>query len=67
MIIGMIPMALGLGEGGEQNAPLGRAVIGGLMLATVATLGFVPTLFALLHNRKYSSPPSDPAPGHHPA
>jgi multidrug efflux pump subunit AcrB len=67
MIIGMIPMALGLGEGGEQNAPLGRAVIGGLMLATVATLGFVPTLFALLHNRKYSSPPSDPALGHHPA
>ena len=55
MIIGMIPMALGLGEGGEQNAPLGRAVIGGLMLATVATLGFVPTLFALLHHRKSSS------------
>jgi multidrug efflux pump subunit AcrB len=52
MIIGMIPMALGLGEGGEQNAPLGRAVIGGLMLATVATLVFVPALFALLHNRK---------------
>ena len=67
MIIGMIPMALGLGEGGEQNAPLGRAVIGGLMLATVATLGFVPTLFALLHNRKSSPPPSDPALGHHPA
>ena len=58
MIIGMIPMALGLGEGGEQNAPLGRAVIGGLMLATVAGLGFVPTLFALLHNRKSSPPPS---------
>jgi multidrug efflux pump subunit AcrB len=67
MIIGMIPMALGLGEGGEQNAPLGRAVIGGLMLATVATLGFVPTLFALLHNRKSSPPPSDPTLGHHPA
>jgi multidrug efflux pump subunit AcrB len=67
MIIGMIPMAFGLGEGGEQNAPLGRAVIGGLMLATVATLGFVPTLFALLHNRKSSSPPSDPALGHHSA
>jgi Cu/Ag efflux pump CusA len=49
MIIGMVPMALGLGEGGEQNAPLGRAVIGGLMLATVATLGFVPVVFALLH------------------
>ena len=67
MIIGMIPMALGLGEGGEQNAPLGRAVIGGLMLATVATLGFVPTLFALLHHRKSSPPPSNPALGHHPA
>src|ERR1700761_199877 len=49
MIIGMIPMALGLGEGGEQNAPLGRAVIGGLCLATVATLVFVPAVFALLH------------------
>ena len=42
MIIGMVPMALGLGEGGEQNAPLGRAVIGGLLFATVATLFFVP-------------------------
>jgi multidrug efflux pump subunit AcrB len=51
MIIGMVPMALGLGEGGEQNAPLGRAVIGGLMLATVATLFFVPSVFALLHGR----------------
>jgi multidrug efflux pump subunit AcrB len=49
MIIGMIPMALGLGDGGEQNAPLGRAVIGGLMFATVATLVFVPSVFALLH------------------
>jgi multidrug efflux pump subunit AcrB len=49
MIIGMLPMALGLGEGGEQNAPLGRAVIGGLMLATVATLLFVPVIFSLLH------------------
>jgi multidrug efflux pump subunit AcrB len=49
MIIGMIPMALGAGDGGEQNAPLGRAVIGGLMLATVATLVFVPVVFALLH------------------
>jgi multidrug efflux pump subunit AcrB len=48
MIIGMVPMALGLGEGGEQNAPLGRAVIGGLLCATVATLMFVPSLFALL-------------------
>jgi multidrug efflux pump subunit AcrB len=51
MIIGMIPMALGLGDGGEQNAPLGRAVIGGLMFATIATLVFVPAVFALLHGR----------------
>jgi len=51
MIIGMVPMALGLGDGGEQNAPLGRAVIGGLMLATVATLFFVPAFFAALHGR----------------
>jgi len=49
MIIGMVPMALGMGEGGEQNAPLGRAVIGGLLLATAATLFFVPTFFSLLH------------------
>ena len=52
MIIGMVPMALGFGEGGEQNAPLGRAVIGGLALATVATLVFVPTVFSLLHTRR---------------
>jgi len=52
MIIGMIPMALGLGEGGEQNAPLGRAVIGGLLLATLSTLIFVPSVFALLHKRE---------------
>jgi multidrug efflux pump subunit AcrB len=51
MIIGMIPMALGLGDGGEQNAPLGRAVIGGLLFATVATLTFVPAVFSLLHIR----------------
>ncbi len=51
MIIGMIPMALGMGEGGEQNAPLGRAVIGGLIFATVATLFFVPAVFSLLHRR----------------
>jgi multidrug efflux pump subunit AcrB len=50
MIIGMVPMALGLGEGGEQNAPLGRAVIGGLLCATAATLIFVPSVFALLHS-----------------
>jgi multidrug efflux pump subunit AcrB len=49
MIIGMVPMALGAGDGGEQNAPLGRAVIGGLMCATVATLVFVPSVFALIH------------------
>ena len=52
MIIGMIPMALGLGESGEQNAPLGRAVIGGLIFATIATLFFVPTVFTLIHGRK---------------
>jgi multidrug efflux pump subunit AcrB len=52
MMIGMVPMALGLGEGGEQNAPLGRAVIGGLLCATVATLIFVPSVFALLHGRR---------------
>ena len=51
MIIGMLPMALGLGEGGEQNAPLGRAVIGGLIFATVATLFFVPTVFVMIHGR----------------
>ena len=52
MIIGMVPMALGLGDGGEQNAPLGRAVIGGLLFATVATLFFVPAFFSLLHGRR---------------
>jgi multidrug efflux pump subunit AcrB len=52
MIIGMVPMALGLGEGGEQNAPLGRAVIGGLIAATAATLFFVPTVFSLMHRRR---------------
>jgi len=60
MIIGMLPMALGLGEGGEQNAPLGRGVIGGLMIATVATLFFVPVVFSLLHrataDRRNSKP-----------
>jgi multidrug efflux pump subunit AcrB len=59
MIIGMIPMALGLGDGGEQNAPLGRAVIGGLLCATVATLFFVPSVFALLHGRT-TSPDAKP-------
>jgi multidrug efflux pump subunit AcrB len=52
MIIGMAPMALGLGEGGEQNAPLGRAVVGGLIFATVATLMFVPVVFSMIHKRK---------------
>ncbi len=65
MIIGMIPMALGAGEGGEQNAPLGRAVIGGLMLATVATLIFVPAVFALLHGRREQAETSqEPAERH---
>ncbi len=57
MIIGMIPMALGLGEGGEQNAPLGRAVIGGLLFATVATLVFVPAVFSLLHRKRSEATP----------
>jgi len=52
MIIGMLPMSLGLGEGGEQNAPLGRAVIGGLLFATVATLFFVPVFFSIVHRRR---------------
>jgi multidrug efflux pump subunit AcrB len=51
MILGMVPMALGIGEGGEQNAPLGRAVIGGLLFATLATLIFVPTMYRLLRRQ----------------
>ncbi|EER61017.1 acriflavin resistance protein [Acidovorax delafieldii 2AN] len=62
MIIGMLPMALGVGEGGEQNAPLGRAVIGGLLFATVATLMFVPVLFSLVHGRPSGRPESAPQP-----
>jgi multidrug efflux pump subunit AcrB len=58
MIIGMVPMAMGLGEGGEQNAPLGRAVIGGLICATAATLFFVPGVFSLLH-RNYQIIPQE--------
>jgi multidrug efflux pump subunit AcrB len=54
MILGMIPMALGVGEGGEQNAPLARAVIGGLLFATFATLVFVPTMYRLLRGRSYA-------------
>ncbi len=57
MIIGMLPMALGLGEGGEQNAPLGRAVIGGLLVATFATLMFVPVIFSLVHRRRGAARP----------
>jgi multidrug efflux pump subunit AcrB len=63
MIIGMVPMALSLGEGGEQNAPLGRAVIGGLIFATVATLFFVPAVFSLIHGRRdRRQQPHAPAP-----
>jgi multidrug efflux pump subunit AcrB len=63
MIIGMIPMALGLGDGGEQNAPLGRAVIGGLIFATIATLFFVPTVFSIIHGRG-SARVHSPEPSH---
>ncbi len=61
MIVGMLPMSLGLGEGGEQNAPLGRAVIGGLVVATVATLFFVPVVFRLMHRRSSSKVTDLPA------
>ena len=70
MIIGMIPMALGIGEGAEQNAPLGRAVIGGLIFATVSTLLFVPVVYAAIHDRlarraerhaAHRAPPAAPA------
>ncbi|UIJ47175.1 efflux RND transporter permease subunit [Sphingomonas cannabina] len=60
MIIGMLPMAMGFGEGGEQNAPLGRAVIGGLVVATFATLMFVPVIFSLAHRRKAAAPGGEP-------
>jgi multidrug efflux pump subunit AcrB len=62
MILGMLPMSLGFGEGAEQNAPLARAVIGGLLFATVATLFFVPAVFSLLH-KKRAAEPGQPAPG----
>jgi multidrug efflux pump subunit AcrB len=62
MIIGMVPMALGLGDGGEQNAPLGRAVIGGLMFATVATLIFVPNVFLTIRKRRHGANPLEAAP-----
>ena len=62
MLIGMLPMSLGLGEGGEQNAPLGRAVIGGLVVATIATLLFVPVVFSFLHRRTPArKPANDPS------
>jgi multidrug efflux pump subunit AcrB len=63
MIIGMLPMALGLGEGGEQNAPLGRAVIGGLIFATAATLVLVPVVFSLVHARYGKKPAPSPVTG----
>ena len=62
MIIGMAPMALGLGEGGEQNAPLGRAVVGGLIWATAATLLFVPVVFSMLHDRGRAAAPAKEEP-----
>ena len=72
MIIGMVPMALGMGDGGEQNAPLGRAVIGGLVLATATTLFFVPVVFSVLHRTapvqtQRESDLTIPAPGLNPA
>ena len=63
MIIGMAPMALGMGEGGEQNAPLGRAVIGGLVFATCATLLFVPVVFSIIHGRMAARRAAAPDPG----
>jgi multidrug efflux pump subunit AcrB len=62
MLIGMLPMSLGLGEGGEQNAPLGRAVIGGLFMATVATLLFVPVVFSFMHRRTTVRTKTDDSP-----
>src|SRR5260370_4839898 len=61
MIIGMLPMSLGLGEGGEQNAPLGRAVIGGLLMATCYTLFFVPVMYSLLRRKAPAAPVNDDA------
>jgi multidrug efflux pump subunit AcrB len=65
MIIGMVPMSLGLGEGGEQNAPLGRAVIGGLLIATIATLFFVPTVYSIIRGA-HDEKPDDQGPAHQP-
>jgi multidrug efflux pump subunit AcrB len=69
MVIGMLPMALGLGEGGEQNAPLGRAVIGGLIFATVSTLFFVPVMFSIIHRHRapQPAPRANPGASHVPA
>jgi multidrug efflux pump subunit AcrB len=68
MVIGMLPMALGLGEGGEQNAPLGRAVIGGLIFATVSTLFFVPVVFTMVHRHdSIPAPLANPGEAHVPA
>jgi multidrug efflux pump subunit AcrB len=69
MIIGMVPMSLGLGEGGEQNAPLGRAVIGGLIFATVSTLFFVPVMFSIVHRHRspQPAPRANPGASHVPA
>jgi multidrug efflux pump subunit AcrB len=61
MILGMVPMALGIGEGGEQNAPLARAVVGGLLFATIATLVFVPAVYRLL--RRHPTPHNTPDEG----
>ena len=66
MIIGMLPMALGWGEGGEQNAPLGRAVIGGLLFATVSTLFFVPVVFSILHRNHGKLAPASGVTAHVP-
>jgi Cu/Ag efflux pump CusA len=63
MIIGMLPMSLGLGSGGEQNAPLGRAVIGGLLVATFFTLLFVPVMYSLLRRRAPSPEPDEATEG----
>jgi multidrug efflux pump subunit AcrB len=64
MIIGMTPMALGLGEGGEQNAPLGRAVVGGLIFATTATLMFVPVVFSMMHRTQVAKETASPESSH---
>jgi multidrug efflux pump subunit AcrB len=63
MIIGMLPMALGLGDGGEENAPLGRAVVGGLIFATISTLFFVPVMFSIIHGRNARKSVPQSAPG----